>query len=51
MTQCEMCKEVGKSDCENCYLGNPCYCCSDYDDITMKCTSEGACGNDTESTL
>lgn len=23
MTQCEMCQEVGESDCEHCYLGNP----------------------------
>lgn len=33
-------------DCMNCYLGNPCLGCQDYDKNTNTCTSNGACGDD-----
>ena len=31
MNQCDICEEMGCKDCMNCYLGNPCLGCEDYD--------------------
>ena len=36
---CDFCEE---SDCERCYLGNPCLGCEDYKD--GGCLSKGGCG-------
>lgn len=44
MTQCEICEEIGCNDCQNCYLGNPCIGCDDYDRETNTCKSKGGCG-------
>lgn len=44
MNQCETC-ECDRKDCINCWLGNPCIGCTDYDPWNDKCESEGACGD------
>lgn len=41
MTQCEICVEMGCTDCVNCYLGNPCLNCEDYDGQNDVCKSSG----------
>ena len=33
-------------NCMNCYLGNPCIGCADYDEDTDTCKSDGGCGKD-----
>ena len=43
--KCDICEDIGCNDCANCYLGNPCYGCKDYDRQTHICTSNGACGD------
>lgn len=40
---CDLCEERGEKDCKNCYLGNPCIGCGDYDKKLCRCTSNGAC--------
>ena len=45
MDRCEICEEMGCNDCINCYLGNPCLGCGDYDRKTHECTSNGACAS------
>ena len=40
MHVCDICEE---EDCINCYNGNPCLSCTDYDTINNGCTSNGAC--------
>lgn len=40
---CDACEDAGCMDCKHCEYGNPCYGCSDYDDIKDCCTSDGAC--------
>lgn len=44
MEQCDICMEMGCDDCMNCYLGNPCLGCKDYDKEKEECASNGACG-------
>ena len=46
MNLCEICMEMGQDDCENCYLGNPCIGCDDYDEVKHTCKSDGACGEE-----
>ena len=46
LNQCEICIEMGQDDCENCYLGNPCIECDDYDEVKHTCKSDGACWNE-----
>ena len=48
MNQCDICEEIGCKDCMNCYLGNPCINCDDYDKQTHICKSNGACGANME---
>lgn len=48
MHQCDICEEMGCKDCENCYLGNPCIGCTDYDERNHTCRSNGACGGEAE---
>ncbi len=43
MSQCDICEEMGCKDCANCYLGNPCLGCEDYDREHDSCTSNGGC--------
>lgn len=43
MNQCDVCEEVGLNDCINCYLGNPCLDCVDYDKAKHICMSDGGC--------
>ena len=43
---CEICEEMGTVDCEHCCWGNPCLGCSDYDEQTDTCKSNGGCGDD-----
>ena len=43
--QCETCEEMGYKDCINCYLGNPCLTCEDYDRQNDVCKSSGGCAN------
>lgn len=45
MNQCDVCEEMGCKDCQNCYLGNPCLGCKDYDSLTHQCISNGACAD------
>lgn len=45
MDICEKCREViGTADCITCSYGNPCLGCSDYDEATDTCISNGGCG-------
>ena len=43
MNQCDICEEMGCKDCMNCYLGNPCLNCEDYNRQTDTCKSNGGC--------
>lgn len=43
MNQCDVCEEVGLNDCINCYLGNQCLECVDYDKAKHICMSDGGC--------
>lgn len=40
MHVCDLCND---EDCINCYNGNPCLSCTDYDRINNECMSNGAC--------
>lgn len=48
MNQCEICAEMGCDDCANCYLGNPCIGCADYDRVNNTCMSNGGCAEGSE---
>ena len=44
MDVCETCREVlGNADCNTCPFGNPCLGCTDYDEETDTCISNGGC--------
>ena len=43
MNRCDICKEIGIMNCKNCYLGNPCKGCEDYDEHADICISNGGC--------
>lgn len=44
---CEyLCENIANMDCINCYLGNPCINCVDYDIKTHKCISNGGCAEE-----
>ena len=45
MMQCETCEEMGYKDCVDCYLGNPCLNCEDYDRQNDVCKSSGGCAD------
>ena len=42
---CDRCEDAGCKNCENCSLGNPCIGCTDYDEKTHQCASNGACAD------
>ena len=44
--ECEICRENGLMDCKDCFSGNPCLKCDDYDYENDKCKSNGGCGNE-----
>lgn len=46
MDMCDICEEMGLKDCMNCWIGNPCLGCLDYDEHTQKCRSNGGCGEE-----
>ena len=43
MSICDRCEEYGACDCQHCDLGNPCIGCTDYDEASDNCRSNGAC--------
>lgn len=43
MSICDRCEEYGACDCQHCDLGNPCIGCTDYDEASDTCRSNGAC--------
>lgn len=44
MFVCDVCEEIGESDCIRCEFGNPCLGCNDYDEKKDTCKSDGGCG-------
>lgn len=44
MFVCDVCEEIGESDCMRCEFGNPCLGCNDYDEKKDTCKSDGGRG-------